>query len=91
VNAADQWIAEHCAPEAVNGPQVRRNVLEACVAALLRERDEAEARVTERLEKQIGQYIERKLRGAKLRGAMATNGIVRDVADDILLGSWRYR
>lgn len=83
---AAQWLADHVVPEAINGATVSRDLLETCVDRLLRERDEAEARVTERLERRIGQYIERALRGAAMN-----NPLVRNVADDVLLGTWRYR
>lgn len=45
VNVADEWIETHTDTLVTSQPTVRRTVLEACVAALLRERDEAEARV----------------------------------------------
>lgn len=44
MNLADEWIAKNLTLEAVSGPLVRRNVLEAAVAKLLRELEEYKGR-----------------------------------------------
>ena len=44
MNRADEWIAENLTLEATAAPLVRRNVLEAAVTKLLREKDEATAK-----------------------------------------------